>query len=407
VLTRRGWLVAAGAGAMVVAGRLLGILEFYVLAAASVALTIGALAKVRLTSVRLRANRRLHPTRVFAGTDSRVELELENIGSRATPVLTVRDPFDRGRRQARFLLGPLRPRGSSRAAYRLPTERRGVFEIGPLEVTNQDPFGLASTRQVIAAATELTVYPPLDAIVPLPQTQGHDPLAGSDHPTALGVAGEDFYALRAYEMGDDLRRVHWPSTARVDELMIRQHEMPWQGRATVLLDTRSRAHHDESLELAVRAAASIVHACWRRGALVRLVTTDGVDSSFAAGQPHFEAIMERLAMVRRARSDRFAGVLGGLRQAGNAGAMVAVVTAMVPKEELDRLARLRGRFGSLSLVLIERSAWEPGAVDSRAAVPSVGSLVRVTRDVPFAAAWNREFAHRAGAQVPSLAGWSP
>ena len=407
MLTRRGWLLSAGALALLLAGRLLGILELFVLAAACGALVIGALVQVRLTKVRLRAARHLHPTRVFAGTDSRVELELANRGARSTPVLTVRDPFDRGRRQARFLLGPLHPNTSSRAAYRLPTDRRGVFEIGPLEITNLDSFGLASTRQVVAPATELTVYPALDAIVALPQTQGHDPLAGADHPTALGVAGEDFYALRAYEMGDDLRRVHWPSTARVDELMIRQNEMPWQGRATVLLDTRAQAHDGDSLEVAVGAAASVVNACWRQGSLVRLVTTDGADSSFAAGQAHVEAIMERLAIVRAARGDRLASVLGGLRRAGNAGAMVAVITANVPGDEVDRLGRLRGRFGSLSLVLIERSAWEPDAtaLPSRLS-PPVTTLVRVTREQPFADAWNRAFAGRRTAAA-SLSGWRP
>jgi uncharacterized protein (DUF58 family) len=407
MLTRRGWLLSIGAVGLVTAGRLLGILELFVLATAAIAVVIGALVQVRLAKVRLGATRHLHPTRVFAGTDSRVELELANLSTRTTPVLTVRDPFDRGRRQARFLLGPLRPSTSSRAAYRLPTDRRGVFEIGPLEVTHLDSFGLASTRQVVAPATELTVYPALDPIVPLPQTQGHDPLAGADHPTALGVAGEDFYALRAYEMGDDLRRVHWPSTARVDELMIRQNEMPWQGRATVLLDTRARAHDGDSIEVAVRAAASVVNACWRHGSLVRLVTTDGADSSFAAGQAHVEAIMERLAMVRPARGDRLASVLGGLRRAGNAGAMVAVVTAAVPGEELERLGRLRGRFGSLALVLIERSAWEPdaAAIPSRLA-PPVTTLVRVTGDQPFAAAWNRAFAGRRTA-APSVSGWRP
>ncbi|TML92502.1 MAG: DUF58 domain-containing protein [Actinobacteria bacterium] len=407
MLTRRGWLLASGAVALLFAGRMLGILELFVLAAASGALVLGALVQVRLTTVRLRATRHLHPTRVFAGTDSRVELELANRGARATPVLTVRDPFDRGRRQARFMLGPLKPNTSSRAAYRLPTDRRGVFEIGPLEITNLDSFGLASIRQVVAAATELTVYPALDAIVPLPQTQGHDPLAGADHPTALGVAGEDFYALRAYEMGDDLRRVHWPSTARVDELMIRQNEMPWQGRATVLLDTRAQAHEGDSLEVAVRAAASVVNACWRQGSLVRLVTTDGTDSSFAAGQAHVEAIMERLAIVRAARGDRLASVLGGLRRAGNAGAMVAVLTANVPGEELERLGRLRGRFGSLSLVLIERSAWDPDATTrSSRSSPPVTTLVRVTGDQPFAAAWNRAFAGRRTATA-SHSGWRP
>src|SRR5207249_11446891 len=107
--------------------------------------------------------------------------------------------------------------------------------------------------------------------VSLPQSRGHDPLAGADHPTAVASSGEDFYALRAYEVGDDLRRVHWPSTARLDELMIRQNEMPWQARVTVLLDGRRRAHSGESLGLAASAAASTVAACCQLGSLVGLV----------------------------------------------------------------------------------------------------------------------------------------
>jgi uncharacterized protein (DUF58 family) len=408
MLTRRGWLATTLAAGLLVVGRVLGILELYVLAVATATVVVGALVQVRLTRVHLTARRHLHPTRVFAGTDSRVELELANRGTRTTPVLLVRDPFDRGRRQARFLLGQLTPDTASRAAYRLPTDRRGVFGIGPLEVTNHDAFGLASTRQVVAEATELTVYPALDPIVALPQTQGHDPLAGADHPTALGIVGEDFYALRAYEMGDDLRRVHWPSTARLDELMIRQNEMPWQGRATVLLDTRARAHDGESIEVAVRAAASIVHACWRQGSLVRLVTTDGGDSSFAAGQAHVEAIMERLAVVQPTRGDRYGGVLGGLRRAGNAGALVAVLTAAVPTDDLDRLARLRGRFGTLALVLLERSAWDLRHTDAPARpLPSVSTLVRVSADQPFATAWNHAFATRRRSAAPTLSGWRP
>ncbi len=74
-------------------------------------------------------------------------------------------------------------------------------------------------------------------------TTGNDPLAGAEHPNALGRGGEDFYALRHYVVGDDLRRVHWPSTARHDELMVRQDELPWQGRATVLVDVRAVHQH--------------------------------------------------------------------------------------------------------------------------------------------------------------------
>src|SRR5438105_13844791 len=72
--------------------------------------------------------------------------------------------------------------------------------------------------------------------------------------------GIDFFALREYEMGDDLRRVHWRSTARTGELMLRQDEMPWESRATILLDNRPSTHSGDSFERAVEAAASIATA---------------------------------------------------------------------------------------------------------------------------------------------------
>src|SRR5439155_763161 len=100
--------------------------------------------------------------------------------ARGTPVVTIRDPFDRGRRQARFLVPPLRRGEAARGAYRLPTERRGVFPIGPMSATVADPFGLAARTRRIATETELTVYPRVDPIVALPQTIGHDPHAGAD-----------------------------------------------------------------------------------------------------------------------------------------------------------------------------------------------------------------------------------
>jgi uncharacterized protein (DUF58 family) len=273
-----------------------------------------------------------------------------------------------------------------------------VFAIGPLEATVADAFGLASATTEVAPETELTVYPHVDTIVSLPQSRGHDPLAGADHPTAVASSGEDFYALRAYEVGDDLRRVHWPSTARLDELMIRQNEMPWQGRVTVLLDVRRRAHTDESLELAVSAAASIVTACWQRGFLVRLVSTDGVDSGFAAGHPHVEAVMEKLATVAPSRDDRLTGVLGGLRRPGNAGTLVAVVTADVTNADLERIARLRWRFGALTIVLFERSSYDvTGAPHVRSRpVPAGGPVVRARMGTPFPAAWNQVMGSRTG-----------
>ena len=388
-MTRRGWGMLAATGAFLVAGRFLGLVELYVLGVVCAALVVSALAYVRWRTVDVQVDRTLHPPRVHAGTGSRVELLLRNRG-RKTPVLSVRDPFHRGWRWARFLVPPLRPNATTRAAYRLPTDQRGVFDIGPLEVVMTDPFGLVTAKFVTAGMTQLTVYPRMDRIHALPTSQGQDPHSGSQRPRALLGAGEEFYALRQYEIGDDLRRVHWPSTARLDDLMIRQDEMPWQTRVTILLDVRSHVHSPDSLELAVSAAASIHDASRRQQSLIRMVSTDGTDSGFAAGTAHDEAILEHLAMVQASRDDRLAGVAATLRRAGNGGSLAVITTDAVPRADLDAIARLRGRYGTVVLVLIERSAWDASApVPAAIKTPVVSTLIRVTRDEPFGTAWER------------------
>jgi uncharacterized protein (DUF58 family) len=385
VLTRQGWLVIAGAAALTVSGRVFGILELFVLGGAAGALVAFSVAFVTATRLRLGVARTIAPPRVYAGNPSRVELSVRNDAARNTPVLRLFDPVT-GTRGAELLVGPLGPSAVAHAAYRLPTDHRGIVSVGPLEVIVSDPFGLAATSAYAAPRSELTVFPRIDGIAPVPQTSGYDPHAGAEHPSALGRTGEDFYALREYVMGDDLRRVHWPSTARRDELMVRQDELPWQGRVTVLLDVRRAAHSPESLELAVSATASIVTACWKRRDLVRLATTDGVDFGFAAGTAHVEAIMEHLAVVSACSGGTLRGMVESLSATTTSGSLV-VVAGGIADAELAMLTSQRGRFGSVTVVLIERSAWDPGAPLSLAA--SVRGVVRVDRDQPFATAWNR------------------
>ena len=180
----------------------------------------------------------------------------------------------------------------------LPTGKRGVIAIGPLTVQITDPFGLTTVTTAAAAATDLTVYPKLDTIRPLHQTHGRDPHAGAEHPNSIGQLGEDFYALRPYVVGDDLRRVHWASTARHDDLMVRQDELPWQGRASVLLDVRRAAHTPERPR--ARGLRGSEH---RDGVLATTATSPDFSSPTAPtpasrrDTPHVEAIMEYLATV--------------------------------------------------------------------------------------------------------------
>jgi uncharacterized protein (DUF58 family) len=393
MLTRRGWALAASSLAFFVTGWLFALQELTILGVCLVVLCFGAAAYVSFRPVEVRTQRTLHPPRVHAGSSSRVDLEVRNTGARRTPVLSVRDPFDRGWRWARFLVPPLAGKAATRAAYRLPTEERGVFDIGPLEVTLSDPFGLATSRFTSVGVTQLTVYPRIDLVAPMPTAHGHDPHASAHHPRALLGSGEDFYALRPYEVGDDLRRVHWASSARFDDLMIRQDELPWQTRSTILLDIRSRVHTAASLEIAVSAAASVHAACQRTYSLVRLLSTDGTDSGFGTGHTHAEAVLEHLATLHASREDHFAGVAANLRRAGNGGSLAIITTDRASAADLQAMARLRTRYGTIVLVLIERSAHEPGPVAvPLPPLPTVSALVRVTGSTPFAEAWDQTVA---------------
>jgi len=385
---------------LALAGRVFGIIELYMLAVGAVALVGAAVVTVWLRGVAVEVSRSIHPPRVPAGTPSRVDLEIRNRGSRRSPVVAVNDPFDGGRRWARFLVAPLPPDGRERAAYRVPTERRGIFDVGPLEIVRSDPFGLAARKLPGAGTTKLTVYPHIDRISPLPPTLGNDPYAGADHPTALSGLGEDFYALREYEIGDDTRRVHWPSTARVDELMIRQDEMPWQSRTTILLDVRRELHTPDGFELAVSAAASIHDACRRQRSLTRLVTTAGIDSGFSSGHAHDAAVLEHLAAVRPSRDDRLAAVVTSLRGSAHGGAIAVVTAGEASPGDLDAMAGLRSRYGAVVIVVIERSAHSTAPSQRTMATQPARAarIVRVDNTANFSAAWQSAF----GRRVPRL-----
>jgi uncharacterized protein (DUF58 family) len=278
VLTRQGWLVGLGAALLLLGGRILGLFEVFALGVIATTLLIGSAVLVRAARLELEVGRVVHPARVHVGQRSRVDLSVRNTRGRRTPVLRLRDPVS-GTRGADLLVPPLASAERSVAAYRLPTERRGIVRIGPLDVVVTDPFGLVDLATAGAPEVQLTVLPHIDPVAPLPYTSAHDPQAGIRQLNSLGRTGEEFYALRPFTVGDDLRRVHWPSSARLDELMVRQNELPWQGRTTVLLDVRDAAHHGDSIEVAVSAAASIVAATARRQELVRRVTTGGSDSA--------------------------------------------------------------------------------------------------------------------------------
>jgi uncharacterized protein (DUF58 family) len=377
LLTRRGWaLFGAGIG-LYVGGRLLGLVQLSVLAAGALLLILGATIWVRVHPFSVAATRSLHE-RFQVGVDGRVDLTLRATSARTMPTLAASDSFDRGRRTARFLVPPMHPGDTARAAYRVPTERRGRFVIGPLRCTLTDPFGVARRSLRVLGTDEVIIHPRVHEVFAVPEAGGED--LDRDTPKLRGQpdTGQEFLTLREYAPGDDLRRVHWRSTARHGTLMVRQEESRRRAPVLVVLDVRPGAHDRASFEVAVEAAASIVHALDREGRPVELITSLGKVLG-SPGRRHMASVLDELAVVEPHGMDRFAGAVASRR----AGSLVAIVGAL-RGDDAGALGMMT-RAGGLLTIVTTRAATPPALAGGRRVRPL---LVGVTPDRPFPTAWN-------------------
>jgi uncharacterized protein (DUF58 family) len=241
-----------------------------------------------------------------------------------------------------------------------------------------DPFGLARRSWVVAGPTDVLVCPRVHDILAPEQRGGR--LVASVEPVqarAQAADGEEFLTLREYEVGDDLRRVHWRSTARVGELMIRQDEAQWRARAVVVIDVRPDAHDVASFEIAVEATASVVDCLTKLRRRVEVLTSAGRTLGSARGGPGSE-VMDQLATIEPSRPDSLAGVLTALRTRRRSAFVVAVMGS-IDERELGALGALTGH-GTVIVVTTR-----PGAL---ASAPARGLLVVDARRMPFPLAWN-------------------
>jgi len=382
VLTRRGWSLAGAALGLALAGRLLGTVELWILTTGIALLLVTSMVWARTRRLDLVAERTIRPARLYVDGEGQVDLALANRSDRATPLLTVTDVFDDGRRAARFVLPSLPAGESAKAAYRLPTNRRGRFHIGPLAVSATDPFGLARRTWTLTTPGDVLVCPRVHHIL-APRQAGGRLVASVEtvHARAQAADGEEFLTLREYEVGDDLRRVHWRSTARVGDLMIRQDEAQWRARAVVLLDTRPGAHEGRSFETAIEATASVVDRLTRMRRRVEVIASNG-QSLGAPTTRSGPAVMDQLATVEPGGEDHLAGLLTSLRAHRRAALVVAIVGS-VGDVELDALAALTAH-GTVVMV-----ATRPGAQPPPALVTWSGLVAVDASRTPFPTAWNQ------------------
>ncbi|HEY2669198.1 MAG TPA: DUF58 domain-containing protein [Rugosimonospora sp.] len=358
-LTTRGKSFLACSVAMAVLSVVFGEKDLLRVAILIAALPLLGAWYVGRTRYKLACTRTLEPHRTPVGATARVVLRLQNLSGLPTGTLLLEDrlPYALGSRP-RLVLERLGRHQASSVAYTVRADVRGRYEVGPLVVRLTDPFGLCELTRSFPSVDRLTVIPQVTAL-PTVRLAGEYAGTGESRARSVAVHGEDDAATREYRHGDDLRRVHWRSTARVGELMVRREEQPWESRATLILDTRAMAHRGEgptaSFEWSVSAIASIAMHLRHSGYRLRLVTDAGVDID-ATEADGDGAVLDHLAEVKLSQHGEITGLIDLVRHRADGGMIVSVFGMLTPAEA-ELLGGLRTSNATCVGFLIDSTTW--------------------------------------------------
>jgi uncharacterized protein (DUF58 family) len=358
-LTTRGRSFLAAAGAAALCALILGERDLLRVAVLLSILPLLAAGYVGRTRYRLACTRSVEPGRIPVGSPARILLRLSNLSRLPTGTLLLEDqlPYALGSRP-RLVLERLAGQRMSTVAYSVRAELRGRYEVGPLSVKLTDPFGLCELSRSFTTIGALTVVPRVFAL-PAVRLAGEYRGSGDSRARSVAVHGEDDVATREYRDGDDLRRVHWRSTARVGELMVRREEQPWESRATVVLDTRRQGHRGEgptaSFEWAVSAAASVALHLRRSGYKIRLVSGGGIDLD-ATERDGDGVLLDNLATVNVSAAHDIPTLVERVRRRGDGGLVVAILGGLT-LGEASALSAVRSTGTTCVALLLDPTTW--------------------------------------------------
>lgn len=244
-----------------------------------VLLPVLGLLLVMSTRMRMGCARTVRPSRCTLGEELEVVTTLERSAGLPVGILRFEESVPRALgERPRFAVHTLSGSWIRTVRYTLTGNARGRYEVGPMLVRACDPFGTARADHRFSSSSQVMVTPKVYALGAIGSTSGPT-RSGEATPEQVGSQGQDDVLIREYRQGDDLRRVHWRSTAHLGDLMVRREEQSWDPAVSVLLDSRGDRHAgagaESSFEWAVSAAASICTHMLDRGYRVRLADAGG------------------------------------------------------------------------------------------------------------------------------------
>jgi uncharacterized protein (DUF58 family) len=387
IVTLRGWgLVGAGVVLLGV-GFVFGYPELVVLGGISLIAVAVALLHAALRP-ELSVKRSVDPDRVSRGESSMVTLTIRNTGRFGAATLLAHDRCGWGKHSTATVPVPLlrlRHGEQTDVKYPVPTQRRGVVAVGPLQITRRDPLGLVSFTRGHGDTSSIWVYPKSHLMQSVPAGISRS-LDGRLDRVPHGAI--TFDALREYVIGDELRHVHWRTSAKVGELMVREHVDTSLPRMVVLLDDRLGSWPPfqgitcEEFESACEAAASIIAAAVRDDLPITLHLVSGAAVSSGRVRGSVRGLLDLLAEadLTHRGAEALVNATNRLRQ-HRPGDTLIYLTGTGGYGDLSLVTGLKGPFPAVAIGLLgPRVADEPQSL--------VVLMLRAEDGPEFASVWD-------------------
>ena len=255
-----GWAVTGAGIACLIAFPFLGWYELLVFGIVAMVMMLAAIV-LSLGNTRFHASIVVSNHRVTVGDTVSVIVGIDNTGR--TPTTTARGYLPIGDAHERFNIPMLAPGQSKQTDVEFRTVSRAILPIGPLRIRKGDPFGLVRHEKALAERITVYIHPNIVRLNTLNAGVARD-LEGQ--PSGQIVDDDlDFYGLREYEPGDDVRNVHWLSSAKTGTLMIRQYEATRRTDTSMTLDVNPQDYvSQEEFEMAVSVHASLGVQCLKQ-----------------------------------------------------------------------------------------------------------------------------------------------
>jgi uncharacterized protein (DUF58 family) len=322
-------------------------------------------------STRALTIRRRTSDRVFENEPMTVRLEVANQGLFPRFLLDLKDtvpPFVETDSDCDFVVPALWPGERMEVIYTARALKRGVYIWPALRISASDPFGIFQRYVPVEAPSEATVYPK-----PLPFSGRHARAGIEASGMATGErargseSGLDFYGIRDYQPGDELRRIHWPATAHHNRLTVIEFDRGASENVVVVLDTKRGTEFgsglDTSLEVAVHAAASLLHWALTGEGLAFLACGSAKGPVWAAAD-RLDGEYELLEVLARVQADSAMPASALLQWAGdrlNPDSNVVLLTA-APDDQLPAvITALRWRSLAVAVVVLDAHSFDPNA----------------------------------------------